>query len=158
MNKLLNINSFLNYDYSLLYNFTQIFIDIVRNSGGYNSKRLLLLPGMNADLDLTFSSKFEIPNDPANKSAISIHYYHPISFTSNIIHYYQNKYYIDWGSELDYKTIISDFNKIKNYIVDKNIPIILTEIGVITEENKDKISIMEYLYTVFFLFPLKKMV
>ena len=43
MNKLLNINSFLNYDYSLLYNFTQIFIDIVRNSGGYNSKRLLLL-------------------------------------------------------------------------------------------------------------------
>ena len=35
----------------------------------------------------------------------------------------------------------------KEYFIDKGIPIIITEIGVITEQKKDKASIREYLYT-----------
>ena len=34
-----------NYDYESLYNLNQAFVDTIRNSGGYNFKRLLLVSG-----------------------------------------------------------------------------------------------------------------
>ena len=39
----------------------------------------------------------------------------------------------------------------KQFITDKNIPIIIGEVGVLTEINKEKESIREYLYNVFSL-------
>ena len=63
------------YDYETLINLTQSFIDIIRNSGGKNKDRLLLIPGANADYGLTVSEKFQIPYDPSNNFAVSIHYY-----------------------------------------------------------------------------------
>ena len=40
----------------------------------------------------------------------------------------------------------------EKYLFNKGIPIIISEIGVLTEENKDIKSIREYLFTVFSLF------
>ena len=58
------------YDYETLYILTQSFVDTIRNSGGKNIERLLLISGADNQVDLTCSSKYKIPFDPNNKLAI----------------------------------------------------------------------------------------
>ena len=53
------------------------------------------------------------------------------------------------GSDADYNELISNFQKMKSYFVDKGIGVIIVEVGVYTEENKEIESIREYLYSVF---------
>jgi hypothetical protein len=138
-----------NYDYESLFNLTQSFIDIVRNSGGKNAKRLLIISGANAQFDLSISDKFKIPADPANNFAISLHYYIPYSFTKGLID--ENYSMTKWGNEDDYYEIMMNFNIMKLTFVDNGIPIILSEIGVLTEDKKEEESIREFLYVVFAL-------
>ena len=123
-----------------------------------NSDRLLLISGANSDLDLTCNLNYEIPNDPSSKLAISINYYLPSLFTI-VTSYYEiyNTYgniedvilYSTWGDENEYNQIISNFDTINNYFVNKGIPVVLSEVGVLTESGKDIDSIREYLYVVF---------
>ena len=54
-----------------------------------------------------------------------------------------------WGSDADYNKLISNFQKMKSYFVDKGIGVIIGEVGVYAEENKDIESIREYLYSIF---------
>ena len=61
----------LDYDYDALLNFTQSFVDTIRNSERFNKERLLIIPGMSSNLELTFSDSYKIPIDPINKLAIS---------------------------------------------------------------------------------------
>ena len=137
------------YDYETLFNLTQSFIDIVRNSGGKNSKRLLIISGANAQFELSISDQFKIPNDPANNFAISLHYYIPYSFTKG--HSDESYSVTEWGNEDDYYEIMMNFNIMKLTFVDNGIPIILSEIGVLTEDKKEEESIREFLYVVFSL-------
>ena len=69
-----------NIGYDILLNLTQAFVDTIRNSGGSNKERLLIIPGMNAELVFTCSSNYKMPIDPYNKLAISIHYNNPNDF------------------------------------------------------------------------------
>ena len=131
------------YSYDILLNLTQAFVDTVRNSGGFNKKRLLIISGMSALLDYTCNSYYKMPIDPYNKLAISIHYYDPNYFTLTGDKIIGEQ---TWGSENDYKELLRDFNTLKEFYLDKKIPVILGEIGVITEEEKDITSIHEYLY------------
>ena len=50
---------------------------------------------------------------------------------------------------MEYQQIIEDFELMKSYFVDKGIPIIINEVGVLTEEKKEIESIREYLYMIF---------
>ena len=68
------------YNFELLLIFNQAFVNIIRNSGGNNIKRLLLVAGVHEDLDMTCSSEFKMPVDPSNKLALSLHYYIPQAF------------------------------------------------------------------------------
>ena len=45
--------------------------------------------------------------------------------------------------------MITNFEIMKNNFVNKGIPVILSEVGVYTEERKELKSIREYLYMVF---------
>ena len=56
-----------------------------------------------------------------------------------------------WGNEDDYYEIMMNFNLMKLAFVDNGIPIILSEIGVLTEDKKEEESIREFLYVVFAL-------
>ena len=157
----INYNSTLNnYDYSSLLVLSQSFIDTVRGTGGNNIDRLLLISGANAELDLTCNLNYKIPKDPSNKIAISIHYYVPYTFTLEndyvipyIDPYDDVEYYFysdrDWGNDIEYNEIIEDFELMKSYFLDKGIPILISEVGVITEEEKKTDSIIEFLYAVF---------
>lgn len=138
----------LNYNYDILLNFTQSFVDTVRNSEKFNKKRLLIISGMNSNIDLTCTSKYKIPTDPANKLAISINYYIPLEFTTNEIFYNDEE---KWGTQNNYKELLQNFVKLKNFYVDKGIPVVIGEVGVVTENSKELSSIREYLYSVFSL-------
>ena len=50
------------------------------------------------------------------------------------------------GFENDYKVLLRDLNTLKEFYVDKKIPIIIGEVGVVTEEKRNISSIHEYLY------------
>jgi endoglucanase len=145
------------YDFTTLHTLTQAFVDTVRGTGGNNAERLLLISGMNTNLEQTCSSGYKMPTDKANKLAISIHYYLPPQFTvesdeepwtwtddQGTVH--EITPMTKWGSESDYKEMVTNFESMKKVFVDKGIPVILGEVGVLTEQKKEKESIREFLY------------
>ena len=112
-----------------------------------NKIRLLLISDVQADLELTCSPDYKMPIDPINKLAISVHYYPPTQFTterddnpwtwvdeSGIIH--EINPMTTWGIENDYNDMISNFETIKKIFIDKGIPVILSEVSVLTEQKK----------------------
>ena len=149
------------YDYKTLFNLSQTFVDVVRNSGGKNKDRLLVLSGANKDIDLTCSDDYIIPKDPSNKLAISVDYYYPQTFAlesdRNPWTYIQDSIVYEippltkWGDEGHYNDMINYFENLKRYYADKGIPVIITEVGVLTEELKEIDSIRNYLNALFSL-------
>jgi len=150
------------FDYTALINLNQAFVDIIRNSGGNNIERLLIIAGVNDDLELTRSSKYKIPVDQSNKLALSLHYFNPSEFTQ--FYYYEphnwtnqegiiltDKPKLMWENSLDYKNMFNDFELMKRLFVNKGIPVIISEVGVFTEEKRKIESIREYLYMLFSL-------
>lgn len=126
-------------DKNLLFYFNQAFIDTIRNSGGNNPYRLLIISGVKQDIDFTCSSEFKIPKDPSNKTAISINYYYPLQFTIITednpwlgIDYFGIKLDIfaisEWGKDADYKEIVGHFELMKKTYIDKGIPVIIGEV------------------------------
>ena len=119
----------------------------------------MIVSGANADLALTCNSYYKIPIDIRNKTAVSIHYYVPNTFTLESdyswswIDFYGYEYIIEsdksWGDDTDYNEIITNFELFKNFFLDKGIPVIISEVVVITEEEKKIESIREFLYVVF---------
>ena len=143
-------NPYAGYDdnsYRTLNKFNSEFVSTIRKTGGNNSDRLLLLAGANTDLDNTCSDKFVVPDD--KMVAVSIHYYRPSPFcvadtSSNW------GYSATWGTDADINALNSDFLKMKSTFMDKGIPVILGEYGVLTNGAgaKDKDSIYKFLRTV----------
>ena len=156
-----DIDSYLYYDYnySSLLTLNQCFIDTIRKSGGNNINRLLIVSGASANIDLTCSLSYEMPIDVYNNTAVSIHYYVPYTFTleSDYLFTYFDEYGyeynytsdMEWGDIIDYNEIITNFELLKSFFLDKKIPVIISEVGVITEEEKKIKSIREFLYVVF---------
>jgi hypothetical protein len=137
-------------------------VNAIRNSGGNNIERFLLIAGASGDLKMTSSSKYKIPIDKSNKLAVSIHYFEPYNFIKD--QYYEPYNYTDydgsiftygpkliWGTSNDYYQLFEDFELMKRSFVDKGIPVIINAVGVLTEEKKDIKSIREYLYMLFSL-------
>ena len=114
-----------NYDYNTLVIITQAFVDTIRNSGGYNKNRLLMIAGAKKEIDFTCSSDYKIPIDPTNKLAISINYYQPTQFTlepednlwtweDDLGIIYEIQSMTTWGIESDYNDMISNFETLTN--------------------------------------------
>jgi len=64
MNEPIFLDDNFDYNYDILLNFTQSFVDIIRNSEKYNKERLLIISGMGSNLDLTCSEQYKMPIDP----------------------------------------------------------------------------------------------
>ena len=150
------------FDYTTLLNLNQAFIDTIRKSGGNNLERLLIIAGAADNLAMTCSSEYKMPVDQSNKLALSIHYlepndfvyekyYEPYNWTDyeGITYTYSPK--LTWGNFMDYFNMFEDFKLMKGCLVDKGIPVIISEVGVSTEEKKEINSIREYLYFLFSL-------
>ncbi|OUM60103.1 glycoside hydrolase family 5 protein, partial [Piromyces sp. E2] len=116
-----------NKAYNLLNTINQKFVNIVRKSGGNNSKRHLLLAGYCTDIDLTVDNAYVVPKD--DRVMVSVHYYSPNSFTLLEKDESWSKVAYTWGTKTEINNVKNDFNKLKNRFVNNGIPVIIGEYG-----------------------------
>ena len=147
------------------YYLSQDFINIIRDSGGLNIKRLLIVPLISSDYELSFFNveytEYKVPKDPYNRIAILIYYFFPSEEFSlyntlepvnlydnegNSISAYPQK---EWGSSRNYKDIVSNFKNMKTIFTDKGIPVIIGEIGILNDYIIKNNNIEQLLYTIF---------
>ena len=116
--------------YGLVNEINQKFVDIVRSSGGNNPQRHLLISGYNTGFDRTCDPLFRMPDDPAQRMAVSVHYYSPPSFA--ILEDEDSdwaKARSTWGTDEDFKELSSNMDMMKKGFIDKGIPVIIGEYG-----------------------------
>ncbi len=133
--------------YALVNEINQKFVDVVRSSGGNNPKRHLLISGYNTDITLTCDSMFKLPDDPANRMAVSVHYYTPASFAILEEDASWSKATTVWGTKSDFEELNQQMDMLKTTFIDNDIPVIIGEYGC-PVKNKELDSIRRYLMAV----------
>jgi endoglucanase len=126
------------YEYYTVQNsYNQTFVDTVRNTGGNNDDRFLVVQGFNTNIDHAVNFA-QMPTDSANdRLLMEIHYYDPYNFTlnteSNITQWGAIATDLsktdDWGNETHAD---AQFQKMKSRFIDEGIGVILGEYGVIS--------------------------
>lgn len=131
-----------------LNTFHQTFIDTVRATGGNNASRTLVVQGPSTNIEGTYKLMTTMPTDKiADRLMAEVHFY-PYSFClmekdanwGNAAWYWgQNNHSTTdlahnptWGEEA---YVDSMFNLMKVQFVDKNIPVLLGELGAIKRTN-----------------------
>mgnify|MGYP003936173503 CR=1 FL=1 len=130
--------------YGILNNINQEFVNIVRASGSNNTKRHLLIAGYATDIDLTCDPEFKMPEDPAGRLIVSVHYYTPPTFCILSEDADWGKAAATWGTEEEVLQLKTNFEKMKRNFVDKGIPVIVGEYGA-TTKNKERASVVKFL-------------
>ncbi len=133
--------------YGLVNELNQVFVDIVRASGGNNPERHLLISGYNTDINLTCDALFEMPDDPMNRCAVSVHYYTPATFAILEEDADWGTCQTTWGSDADYAELNTQMDKMKTNFIDRGIPVIIGEYGCPTK-NKEADSVRRFLSSV----------
>ncbi len=105
------------------------FVETIRNSGGNNPKRHLMVPTYAASSGTNAMAAFEMPAENDDKIIVSIHGYSPYNFALN------TKGTAEWSADkrTDTADINALFNNIKTYFLDKGIPVIIGEWGSINK-------------------------
>ncbi len=95
--------------YELTNKINQRFVDLVRNSGGNNDDRFLLIAGYNTDIVKTCSESFKMPDDSAkNKLLLSVHYYTPWNYCGS-------EKNARWGIKKDYTEMNDLLSKLTKF-------------------------------------------
>lgn len=140
--------------YANINAYNQIFVDTVRKTGANNTKRWLLLPGWNTNIEYTAGDYgFEIPQDTLcesdeNRLMISVHFYDPYNFTldenasSQTTQWgkYATENYDNWGQE---SHVDGQMKMLYDKFVSKGYPVIIGEMGVINKQSADE-SFIEF--------------
>lgn len=141
--------------YANINSYNQIFVDTVRQTGGNNDKRWLLIPGWNTNIDYTVGNYgFELPTDsyrsseiPADRQRImiSVHYYDPWNFCGQ-----EDGETTQWGSVStdsskqagwgDESYLKSQFEKLREKFVKKGYPVVIGEYGSIDKSKYDSLN------------------
>lgn len=108
--------------FALLNRINQEFVDLVRSRGPNNARRHLLISGYWTDIEETTSLRFHMPEDPAGRLLLSLHYYTPWQFCIT------NQQY-KWGSDQDDRTMAYKLKIMKNSFLDQGIPVMIGEYG-----------------------------
>ena len=122
----------------VLNEWLQVFVDAVRSTGGNNSTRWLGVSTYCANP--TFIKYLVLPEDPAGKLMISVHYYDPSDYTLGTEGPDGKDYlpYTDWGhtgapgykhAKYDEDYVKEIFGMLYNNYIAKNIPVYIGEIG-----------------------------
>lgn len=138
--------------YSNINDYNQIFVDTVRQTGGNNSSRWLLVPGWNTNIDYTAGDYgFALPTDEhrspsipsdEHRIMISVHYYDPWDFAGE-----ENGTITQWGPAATDPSKTStwgqeDFldgqlKKMYDGFVTKGYPVVVGEYGAIDKSSFD---------------------
>lgn len=127
--------------YANINEYNRIFVDTVRGTGSNNTKRWLLLPGWNTNIEYTAGNYgFVIPEDKLCESdgkriMISVHYYDPYNFTidenSSSAKTQWGKYatenFDNWGQE---DHVDSQMHMLHDTFIAEGYPVIIGEMGV----------------------------
>lgn len=127
--------------YANINEYNRIFVDTVRGTGSNNTKRWLLLPGWNTNIEYTAGNYgFVIPEDKLCESdgkriMISVHYYDPYNFTidenSSSAKTQWGKYatenFDNWGQE---DHVDSQMQMLHDTFIAEGYPVIIGEMGV----------------------------
>ena len=120
--------------YALLTELAQVFVDLVRKTGGNNRERFLLIPGYNTDVMMTMDERFQMPADTADdRLLLSVHYYTPWSYcgdTSGVGH---------WGRLTEVEEMNELLGMLTKY-TDMGYGIVLGEWGVLDNEGDDRLT------------------
>lgn len=116
----------------------QVFVDAVRATGGNNTTRYLGVPTYAANP--SFTTYFEMPEDPTGKLMLSVHFYDPSEYTIG------EKQYPEWGHNGatgkkapngDEDNVKKVFSKLYEDFVEKDIPVYLGEFGCSRRKKSD---------------------
>ena len=108
----------------------QAFVDTVRDSGGNNAKRYLMVPSNAASVENTLSGYFELPTDPANRLMVSVHAYKPYDFTMNYAGGYSK-----WDSEKAKE--LSFLDDLSEKFIKTGHGVVIGEFGATNKDNLD---------------------
>ncbi len=119
-------------DYAPLNELNQTFVNTVRDGGGANETRALLVSGFATDIGKTCVDAFAIPKDPAGagKLFLSIHYYTPSTFTMLGAPASYGNPATTWGTPTEQVTLKSWFDRLTTFSLARNIPVIIGEFAV----------------------------
>lgn len=138
--------------YQNINDYNQIFVDTVRKTGDNNTKRWLIIPGWNTNIDYTAGDYgFKLPTDQYRDKSIdkeeqrimiSVHYYSPWDFCGR-----ENGVITQWGNEADDPSKTSttcdetymknQLNLMKTTFADKGYPVFIGEYGSIDKTSYD---------------------
>lgn len=122
----------------IINEYERTFYDTVRNSGGNNAKRILMLTGYAASSINSSLQAIEIPKDDKN-IAISVHAYLPYSFALD------TKGTDKFDVNTDAVSIDSLFLNLDSLFLAQDIPVIITECGSVNKNNlEDRIECAKY--------------
>ncbi|MBO4743297.1 MAG: glycoside hydrolase family 5 protein [Bacteroidales bacterium] len=133
----------------VLNEWLQVFVDAVRATGGNNATRWLGVSTYCANP--TFAKYLVLPEDPAGKLMVSVHYYDPSDYTLGTEGPDGKDYlpYSDWGhtgapgnkhAKYDEDYVQEIFGMLYNTYIANNIPVYIGEIGCSRRDKKDSRS------------------
>ena len=108
----------------------QEFVDIVRNSGGNNDSRFLLIAGYNTDIDMTCDDRFTMPTDTIDDHLmVSVHYYTPSQYCIASSEGNSWGYRDSWGTPVDKAMMNANFEKMTKF-TEQGYGVVIGEYGV----------------------------
>ncbi len=129
--------------YETLNHVNQLFVDTVRQTGGNNARRLLIIAGYTTDISKTCQGGFRIPSDTVRgKLLLSIHYYTPWPFVGMNEDASWAKMMPTWGSPDDVKQLNQLFDTLNDFCVRNDTPAFIGEFAVCS--NKEPASSLRW--------------
>jgi endoglucanase len=123
--------------FATLTRVNQIFIDVVRNTGGNNAQRLLIVPGYSTDIEKTTSSDYRLPTDTLrHRLLISVHYYTPWQFAGMTKDESWGKMRSTWGTAGDVAELNRLFDAMQEFCKRHDIPAFIGEFGVTDKKEE----------------------
>ena len=123
---------------NILNEWNQVFVDAVRATGGNNATRWLGVPTYAANPE--YEKYWTLPNDPAGKTMLAVHFYDPSDYTIG------DAQYSDWGhtgasgkkaSGGDEDHVKEVFGHLYTKYVSQGVPVYLGEFGCSVRAKSD---------------------
>ncbi len=112
--------------------FNQTFVNAVRQTGGKNAHRNLIVQSYNTNINYAVDY-FTMPTDEVeNRIMLEVHYYDPWEFCGQENGYVEVWNNASWGKE---EHLTLQFNKLKTQFVDNGIPVVVGEYGAMYRAN-----------------------
>lgn len=122
--------------YATLTHVNQLFLDTVRQTGGNNPRRLLIVTGYATDIAKTCSSDYALPKDALpHRLFISVHYYTPWQFCGMTEDADWGKMSPTWGSPADVAELARHFDMMGDFSARNDIPAFIGEFGVVPSKE-----------------------